>query len=71
MLTGMAAALYCGLWWAFIGGIVDILGEVRADEMDTSALWWGIAKVVFANFIAAMSSIVFILPGMVMAGVKK
>jgi len=66
MIAGVAVGVYCGLWWAFIGGIVDIVSEIRADDLNAMSLAIGIAKVFFAGFIGWASAGLGMVPGYLM-----
>jgi hypothetical protein len=63
ILAGAAFGLYAGLWWAFIGGIVDILNEVRAPELSSINVAIGVAKVVFSGLIGWASGMLLMVPG--------
>lgn len=65
MLAGAAGGIYCGLWWAFIGGIVDVIREVRAEDLNALSLAIGIAKVFFAGLIGWAAAGIGIVPGYV------
>jgi hypothetical protein len=64
ILTGFAVGIYCGLWWAFIGGIVAIIEQVKAPEVDAMAVAIGIARILFASAIGAFSAMVCVVPGL-------
>ncbi len=49
IVLGIALGFYVGIWWAFIGGIVQIIQEVQADVIDALAVACGVAKVLFAG----------------------
>lgn len=66
ILAGAAFGLYAGVWWAFIGGIVDILNEVRAPELSSINVAIGVAKVVFSGFIGWVSGMLLMVPGVAM-----
>lgn len=63
VLGGIAFGLYAGLWWAFIGGIVDVITEIRAPELSAMNVALGIAKVLFAGAIGGLSAFLLIVPG--------
>ena len=63
IVMGIVLGLYVGFWWAFIGGIVQIVNGIRAPEIVALTLAWGIAKVVFASFFGWISAMVLIIPG--------
>ena len=66
ILAGIAAGLYCGIWWAFIGGIVAVIEQIRAPHLDALAVAIGVARIFFAGFIGWCSAMLLILPGMAM-----
>lgn len=63
IIVGIVAGLYFGVWWAFIGGIVQVIEQIRAPELSAMVIAVGIAKIVFAGLIGWLSAIVFIIPG--------
>lgn len=63
MVAGIALDLYAGLWWAFIGGIVDVIQEIRAPDLNAMNVAIGIAKVLFAGLIGWLAAAVALLPG--------
>jgi hypothetical protein len=63
IIVGIVLGLYMGVWWAFIGGIVDIITVVKAETMVASTLAIGIAKVIFATAIGWISGMLLLIPG--------
>jgi len=63
MTAGVALGLYAGLWWAFIGGIVDVIQAIRAPELVAMDVAIGIAKFLFSGVIGSVVGIVAVLPG--------
>lgn len=63
IVAGIAVGLYCGLWWAFIGGIIAVIEQIRAPHMEATTLAIGIARIVFAAFIGWMCALIFLIPG--------
>ncbi len=68
---GLIAGLYFGVVWAFIGGIVSIVQQLRAEHMDATLLAFGIARIVFSGAIGWASACFFIIPGYVILASKK
>lgn len=66
IIGGVAFGLYAGLWWAFIGGIIQIIDAVKATPVPAMDVALGIARVVFAGAIGGISAFVLVLPGMAM-----
>lgn len=63
IVIGVCAGLYFGLWWAFIGGIVALIEQVRAPNLDALMVAIAIARIVFTGLIAWVSAMIFVLPG--------
>lgn len=58
--------LYVGIWICFIGGIVDIIEQIRAPELESLVIAIGIAKVFFAGIIGWLSGALLVLPGLML-----
>lgn len=67
MLAGAALGVYVGVWWAFVGGIVDIYNGVVAVPPEITAAAFGVVKVVLAPLIGWLTAIVAIFPGFAVA----
>lgn len=63
MVAGIALGLYAGIWWAFIGGIVDVITEVRAEQLSAMGVAIGVAKVLFSGVIGWLSAALLLVPG--------
>jgi len=66
MFAGACLGAYVGVWVCFIGGIVDVVTEIRAVDLSAMNVAIGIAKVFFAGVAGWLSAIGLILPGYVM-----
>lgn len=62
-LAGFALGAYVGLWVCFVGGIIDIINQVKAPEVDATVVAWGVVKIIFASFAGSISAIALLLPG--------
>lgn len=71
ILVGIVCGVYAGVWWAFIGGIINVIEAIRADELVASDVAIGVGKVVFSTLIGWASAVVFALPGAAMLQSKK
>lgn len=60
---GTAMGLYVGIWWAFIGGIIEIVEAIRSEALDGTKLALGIARIVFAAPIGYAAAALLIVPG--------
>lgn len=63
VLGGIAFGLYAGVWWALIGGIVDVITEIRAPELSALNVAIGVAKVLLCGVIGQVAAVVLIAPG--------
>lgn len=63
MIAGLALAVWAGLWWAFIGGIVQVIDAAKADPVSAIDIAWGVARIVFAGFIGTITAVIAIFPG--------
>ena len=67
MFVGIAFGLWAGLWWGFVGGIMATVDAIRAPELVSSHIAFGIARVCFANPIGLIAGAAVALPGYVLA----
>ena len=67
-IAGVAIGLYAGIWWAFIGGIVQVIDQIKATETDSIMVAFGLARVVFCVAIGSIAALVLILPGAKLVG---
>lgn len=49
MILSVAVGLYVGLWWAFIGGIAQIINALVTTPIDGYAVAYGLARFWFAG----------------------
>lgn len=66
IVGGIALGLYAGLWWAFVGGIIQIISAVQASPIPPADIAWGVVKIVFAGLIGGVSALVLVVPGAAM-----
>jgi len=66
IIIGVAVGLYAGIWWAFIGGIVDVIEAIRAQDLVGMDVAVGVAKVMFSGLIGYVSGFIMVLPGLAM-----
>lgn len=64
VIAGILLGLYVGLWLMLIGGIVGIVEQIKAPEIDAMKLALNIVKIPFAGFVGTVSAFVLIIPGM-------
>ena len=63
IIGGVVFGLWAGLWWAFIGGIVQVVEAVKVDPVSALDIAFGIARVVFASVIGLWSAVLLVVPG--------
>jgi hypothetical protein len=51
VIVGILLGLYTGLKVMFIGGIIDVVEQIKATNLDGSALAVGIVKILFAGVV--------------------
>jgi hypothetical protein len=51
IVCGIGFGIYIGLWVCFIGGVIDVIEQVRSVELSASATIWGMEKIAFAGSI--------------------
>lgn len=68
MLGGIALGLWLGLWVCFVGGIVQIIEQIKAPEVQALTVAWAIVKIVFAGLVGVLSAIFPIAIGQAMLG---
>lgn len=53
VLMGLAVILgiYAGVWWAFIGGIMQVIEAMKAPEVEALGAALGVLRVMSASFI--------------------
>lgn len=66
--VGIIVGLYVGGWLLFIGGLTDVVEQVRAAQMDKSIFAVGVLKVMFAGFVGYISAAILFIPGVVFLG---
>jgi hypothetical protein len=63
MIVGIIVGLYVGLWWAFIGGIMQVVNAFNINPVDGKEIAIGICRIVFATSIGEGIAAVFFLVG--------
>ena len=66
VLFGIVFGVWAGLWWAFVGGIMQIVAAVQASPVPGADIAWGIVKIIFAGAIGGVSAMLLIIPGAAM-----
>lgn len=63
--------LYVGLYVCFIGGIVDIINQIKSpNAVEAMSVAWGIAKIVFSGVFGWVSFMLLLFPGIALAQSK-
>jgi hypothetical protein len=62
-LGAIVFGIWAGVWWAFIGGIVDVFNEFKAVDTNALNIGIGVAKVFFCGIIGWLAFVILWLPG--------
>jgi len=63
IVAGLVFGLWAGIWWAFIGGIIQVIVAAKATPIVASAIAWGILKVICSGLIGWIALAVLAIPG--------
>ena len=63
ILLGIFLGLWLGVWVLFIGGLVQIITEIRAEEFDAMVVAYGVLKMISATLVGIVCALVLIIPG--------
>jgi uncharacterized membrane protein len=66
VLAGLGVAVWAGVWWAFVGGVVQVVEAIKADPVSGVDIALGALRVLFAGAIGGATAIVAIFPGYAM-----
>lgn len=67
IIAGIAFGFYVGVWVCFVGGIVQLINEIKSPEaVSALSIGWGIAKIVFAGFFGWLAGAFVVIPGIAM-----
>jgi hypothetical protein len=66
MIVGVCFGVYVGVWLCFIGGIVQVITEIKAEEIVPLNIGFGIFRVVAAGFIGVMTAFFAVIPGYIL-----
>lgn len=61
-VTGVLLGLYVGVWWAFVGGIVQMIEALRAPELDALGVALGLARLMFCVPLGCLAGAIFVVP---------
>ncbi len=62
IIAGISLGLYVGVWFMFIGGIIQIVDTVKTD-INAVQIGFGVLRIMFAGGVGALSGYVLIIPG--------
>jgi len=58
MILAVVGGLWAGIWWAFIGGIIQLIEAVKAPELEAAQVAFGVARIFFAGLIGWITFVV-------------
>ena len=71
ILASIVVGLYVGVWFCFVGGIVQIIAAVQLTPINALTVAWGVAKVIFSGVCGVISFVILFTPGMALLSSKK
>jgi|LakMenE18May11ns_1017448.scaffolds.fasta_scaffold8537121_2 hypothetical protein len=66
IVLGVCLGLYVGLYVCLVGGIIGLIDQIKAPETSSMAIATSIVKILFSSVLGWMSSLVGILPGIIL-----
>lgn len=63
VLAGVCLGAYTGIWWALVGGVVDIIEATKAPVTSASAVGVGLLKIFASGLIGWATGLVAVIPG--------
>ena len=49
--AGVILGVYVGFWWAFVGGIMTLINEVKASDPSATAVGYAILRIMLASML--------------------
>lgn len=66
LVLSVFLGLYVGVWWAFIGGIVQVITSFQQPHIDALMAALGITRVMGAGLFGAITFYGLFIPGLMM-----
>jgi len=63
VIAGVCLGAYTGIWWALVGGVVDLIEAIKAPVTSAAAVGVGLLKIVASGVIGWATIVVAVLPG--------
>ena len=63
IIAGIIVGLYVGVWVMFIGGIVQVIESIRAENLIALDVAIAVARILFAGFFGWLAGILAVIPG--------
>jgi uncharacterized membrane protein len=65
IITGVLFALFVGVWLCLIGGVVQIINEIKSPEaVEALKIGIGVARIACAGLVGSLTFLCFYLPGL-------
>lgn len=61
--AGIVLGVYVGFWVCFVGGIMDLIAQVRAPEISGISVAFAVFKICFASCFGYVAAYCGIVPG--------
>lgn len=62
VVAGACLGAYMGVWWALVGGVVDLIEAIKAPVTTASAVGVGLLKIAASGLIGWGTVVVAVLP---------
>jgi hypothetical protein len=66
IVLGIILGIYVGVWFCFIGGIIQVLDAIKITPIPSMPIAIGIFRIIGAGFCGFFSAIALIIPGITM-----
>jgi hypothetical protein len=66
LTLGLVVGLWAGLWWAFIGGIVQTIDAAKSMPTDQLGIAYGVVRIMCAPVVGWGAAMLFLVPGYLM-----
>ncbi len=64
--AGLLFGLYVGFFFCFIGGIVQVINEIKSPNINSLILALGVIRILFSYIVGWISTLFIIIPGLKM-----
>lgn len=66
IVIGVVFGLYVGIGFMFVGGIIDVIEQIRSETLEAMAVAIGVAKIIFFELGGIVAACIFVVPGVLL-----